>query len=182
MYEAIPLPLWLHYRQPIRKSVSPTYKVCHLNGMLGCNHCNLHQLLSHSDCWCSQFWSTFALPLCMSFYSEGPTESHKNLYRHRQDVSGCVRNEMVYIDIHLKLLVSPLRILQPCSCVPTSWTRKTFLASRTPSWFSIGVMRTEREWAGGLKGSPMSLSLYLPTGDTSSMQKCHGLLGGMYCK
>ncbi len=50
------------------------------------------------------------------------------------------------IDIHLKLLVFSFRILLPCSCVPTSWTRKTFLASRTPSWFSIGVMRTEREW------------------------------------
>ena len=50
-----------------------------------------------------------------------------------------------YIDIQLKMLVSSLRTLPPCSYVPTSWTRKTFLASRTPSWFSIGVMRTERE-------------------------------------
>lgn len=43
------------------------------------------------------------------------------------------------------LFVCSLRTLQPCSCAPTSWTRRTFLESQTPSWFSTGVMRMERE-------------------------------------
>ncbi len=155
-------PLWLHYTQPAIKSLSPICEVCNLNEMLDCNHCNLclHRVLSLSDGWCLGFWSTFALPLCIRFtlrvsqLQDGVScnnlrlhhiHTKKNFWRQVADLEMKL-HQNDYIDIHLKLLVFSFRILLPCSCVPTSWTRKTFLASRTPSWFSIGVMRTEREW------------------------------------
>lgn len=59
-----------------------------------------------------------------------------------------VASEYLYWHATKTVLVFSLRILLPCSCVPTSWIRKTFLASPTPSWFSTGVTRMEREHSG----------------------------------
>lgn len=39
------------------------------------------------------------------------------------------------------------RIVQPCSFVPISWTRRTSLGSRIPLWCSTEVMRMERKFA-----------------------------------
>lgn len=200
-----PQPLWLYYRQPIIKSVSPTYKVCNLNETLDCNHCNLcmHQLLGRSDCWCLRFWSTFASALCMSFYAanyfifrgslsfktvapvspQKPAPSPPKTGPPRKQVADLeIKLHHNYHDsVQLKLLVLSLRISPPCSCVPTSWTRKTFLASRTPSWFSTGVMRMEREseHSGWTQMFVFVITVLPPAGDDSNMYNFHGLLVGM---
>ena len=74
-----------------------------------------------------------------------------------------------------------LRILPLCSCVPTSWIRRTFLASQTPSWCSTAVTRMEREfdlsqWARVL--NCIFTQLLSGSWDEWNVQELLGLLAG----
>lgn len=47
---------------------------------------------------------------------------------------------------HTPVLPPPIRMLPPCSSVPTSWTRRISLGSLTRSWCSTEATKMEREF------------------------------------